>query len=254
MSDEAIAKAMTKRDAAIADLKDLERQIDAGEVDDTSAARLRSRYEVEIADALVTVDAIVAGDNRDRSKRRTWFGVGLFIAVAGVAVFAVTQAIEPRPDGGFATGGVASDVVADGPVDLADITNEEMEAVIAANPDIPGMRLALGRRYVEEGDFSAALPHYLYVLERDENPEALMYLGWMTYLSGDPATGAALLERSLTADQGNELAAWFLANALFHGVGDRAGAVPLLEQVIASESAPPDIIAEAQRMLAEEAP
>jgi cytochrome c-type biogenesis protein CcmH/NrfG len=113
------------------------------------------------------------------------------------------------------------------------------------------MRLALARRYVEAGDFSSALPHYFYILERGPNAEALMYMGWMAYLSDEPETGAGLLEQSLELDPENLLAQWFLANARYHGLGDRAGAVPLLEAVIASGLAPVDIAAEAQRMIDE---
>ena len=78
-----------------------------------------------------------------------------------------------------------------------------------------------------------------------------MYVGWMTYLSGDPTTGASLLERSLVIRPDDPLAQWFLANARFHGLGDRAGAVPLLEAVATSGEAPPDIVEEAQQMIAE---
>jgi cytochrome c-type biogenesis protein CcmH/NrfG len=127
-----------------------------------------------------------------------------------------------------------------------------MEAVVAANPDIIPMRLALARRYVEAGDFSAALPHYFEVLERDErNAEALMYMGWMTYLSGDAATGVALIEQSLESAPGDVLAMWLLANARYYGLGDETGAVPLLEAVLASGLAPDEIVAEAEQMLAE---
>jgi cytochrome c-type biogenesis protein CcmH/NrfG len=127
-----------------------------------------------------------------------------------------------------------------------------MEAVVAANPEVIPMRLALARRYVEAGDFSSALPHYFEVLERDaRNPEALMYMGWMTYLSGDAETGVALIEQSLEVAPGDILATWLLANARYYGLGDRAGAVPLLEAVLASGLAPPEIVAEAEQMIAE---
>ncbi len=78
-----------------------------------------------------------------------------------------------------------------------------------------------------------------------------MYVGWMTYLSGDPGTGAGLLEESLAVRPGDPLASWFLANAIFHGLGEPEGAIPHLETVLESREAPPDIAAEAQRMLDE---
>lgn len=238
-----------RRDRALDDLIALRAQEAAGELDPESAAALRLRYETEAAEALQALQS----SDRDasstgRSPARVAVAVGGFAVLAVIVVVALVNAVEPRPEGGFATGGPETVTT----LDLSTVSNEEMEAVVAANPDIVPMRLALARRYVEAGDFSAALPHYFAVLEREErNPEALMYLGWMTYLSGDAPTGVALLEQSLESAPGDLLATWLLANARFHGLGDKAGAVPLLEAVLASGAAPPDIVAEAEAMLAE---
>ena len=189
----------------------------------------------------------MADEPEGRSPRRIALAVTGFAVVAVLIVVGLVKAVEPRTAGGFATGGPETSTI-----DLSTLSNEEMEAVVAANPDVIPMRLALARRYVEAGDFSAALPHYFAVLEQEErNPEALMYLGWMTYVSGDAATGVALIEQSLEAAPGDLLATWLLANARYHGLGDRAGAVPLLEAVLASGQAPPDIVAQAEQMIAE---
>jgi hypothetical protein len=60
----------------------------------------------------------------------------------------------------------------------------------------------------------------------------------------------ALIEQSLEVP-GDILATWLLANARYYGLGDRAGAVPLLEAVLASGLAPPEIVTEAEQMVAE---
>jgi len=239
-----------RRDRALSDLVDLDRQVGSGEIPATDAEVLRRRYRAEAADAIAALDRLddaPAADPGRRTRTRTWVGVGLFAVVAVGAVIGIASAVRPRDDGPL-TGGPAAPPTT---VDLSQVTNEEMEQVVAANPDITPMRLALARRYVEEGDFSSALTHYLYILERGDEPEALMYVGWMTYLSGDAETGVALLERSLQIAPGEPLAQWFLANALFHGTGDRSAALPLLEAVIASGKAPDDIVEEAEAMLAE---
>lgn len=246
MTDPRRVRLQERRDRALADIVDLEGQVDAGEIGADEAARLRARYRAEVADALAALDRLDGGAPT-RSARRTWMGLGIFAVVALLAVLGIARAVKPRAEGGFITGGISTPTT----IDLSRISNEEMEEVVAANPDVLPMRLALGRRYIEDGDFSAALPHYMYVLERGPNAEALMYVGWMTYLSGDAETGAALLERSLDVSPGEPLAQWFLANARFHGLGDRAGAVPLLEAVLGSEEAPPEVVAEAEAMLAE---
>jgi tetratricopeptide (TPR) repeat protein len=238
-----------RRDRALDDLIALRAQEGSGELDPETAAVLRLRYEAEAAAALSALEApAVAAPPQGRSLRRILFAVGGFALIAAVLAVALVKAVEPRPDGGFVTGGADTATT----LDLSTVSNEQMEAVVAANPDVIPMRLALARRYVEAGDFSSALPHYFAVLDRDpRNPEALMYLGWMTYLSGDPTTGVALLEQSLEAAPGDVLATWLLANARFYGLGDKAGAVPLLEAVLDSGQAPADIVAEAERMIAE---
>ncbi len=248
MSDARVRLLEQRRDQSIADLRALDAQVAAGEIAADDAARLRRRYETDVADALEAIDAARGAAPAGRSARRVWFGVVAFAVAAAGVVFALTRAVEPRDDTGPLSG-VAADVVTSG-VDLSTITDQQMEEVVAANPDITDMRLALARRYVEEGDFSSALPHYLYVLNQGPNAEALMYVGWMTYLSGDPDTGASLLERSLSMAPDDVLAQWFLANVRYTGLNDVAGALPLLQAVIDSGQAPDDVVAEARSMMA----
>lgn len=252
MSDPRRTHLLEQRDQALDDLLDLERQVETGEIDAAHSTALRSRYEADAADAMRAIDALDADPaRRGRSGRRILIGVGIFVAAAVVVTVALVNAVEPRPEGGFVTGGVAADVEANGGVDLSTVTNEEMEAVVAQNPDIIPMRLALARRYIEDGDFSSALGHYMYVLDREDNAEALMYVGWMTYVSGDATTGASLLERSLQASPGEPLAQWFLANIYMSGLDDPEAAIPLLEAVIASGVAPQDVVDAAETMLEE---
>ena len=99
---------------------------------------------------------------------RVLVGFLLFAIAAGAVAFAVVKAVEPRREGGIVTGGIVSDAV-DDPVSLDDVTNTELEAVVAANPDIIGMRLALARRYFEAGDYSASFGHYFEVVQQDSN-------------------------------------------------------------------------------------
>lgn len=248
MSGAAIRLLEQRRDLAISDLAALEAQVAAGEMGAADADRLRRRYQGDVADALAAIDAAGEMPPQGRSPARVWTGIVVFALAAAAVVFALTRAVQPRDDTGDLSG-VAADVAAEGGVDLSTVTDEELEAVVAANPDIFPMRLALARRYVEAGDFSSALPHYLYVLDRGPDAEALMYVGWMTYLSGDAATGESLLRSSLDIAPDDLLATWFLANVHYYGLDDPAGAVPLLQRVIDSGVAPADIVAEAQTMI-----
>lgn len=251
MTDPRLTQLEERRDQVLTDLHDLETQVAAGEIDAAAGAKLKRRYESAAVEVMNSIDNLRPTEPTGRSRRRMLLGIGAFVVGAAVITFSLISAVEPRPEGGFAASGVAADVIQDSAVDLSTITNEEMEEVVAANPEIIPMRLALARRYVEAGDFSSALPHYMFVLDREANPEALTYVGWMTYVSGDAETGAALLRRSLEVLPGDPLAEWFLANTLFYGTGETAEAIQLLEAVLRYEELPDEIAVEAQRMLDE---
>jgi tetratricopeptide (TPR) repeat protein len=95
------------------------------------------------------------------------------------------------------------------------------------------MRLQLAHRYFDQQDLDAALEHYLAVLDREPNPEALSRVGWITFLSGEPELAVQLLEESLARQPDDPVATWFLANVRLYGLGDPARAVPLLEELLA---------------------
>lgn len=125
--------------------------------------------------------------------------------------------------------------------DLAEVSNETMEAVIAANaehPQVDGMRLALAERYYETGDFRSAFPHYLAVAESPNaaDPEAvtaLIRLGWMAWEgNGEAATAIDLLDQALAIDPGSDPARYLKAQVLWCGTGDTAGAAELLQAVL----------------------
>jgi tetratricopeptide (TPR) repeat protein len=126
--------------------------------------------------------------------------------------------------------------------DLDDVSNETMEAVIAANADHPqvdGMRLALAERYYEIGDFQAAFPHYLEVAEsaNASDPQvvaALTRLGWMAWEGNAEAeTATQLLDEALAIDPGSDTARYLKAQVLWCGSGARDEAADLLEDVLA---------------------
>lgn len=179
----------------------------------------------------------------DPRRRATVGTLALLVAFGGVAVFAA-RSLSSRPEGGFVTGNAARD--------LSTVTNQEMEEVLAANPDVVGMRLALANRYFEAGEFSSAVGHYLEVLDRQPgNPEALARVGWMAYLSHEAETAAGYEERALEVAPGYAEAKWFLANIRLYGLDDPAGAVPLLEELVALPDLPADFRGEVEARLIE---
>lgn len=232
------------------DRVDVEQQVASGELDESAAELLRDRYSQEESElANVPVDDAAAGGTRPRVNYRVLAGTALFAVAIVAIVILVANAIEDRAPGEFVTGNIDSR-------DLSEVSTEEMEDVVAEFPNVTGMRLALARRYFDQGDFSAALPHYLVVLENDPNePEANANVGWMTFLS-DPSqadTAAAFLERSLAAAPGFGQATFYLANVRLYGLDDPAGAEELLIELADTDDLPQDVRDTIEQMLDEAA-
>lgn len=239
------------------DLAELDDQVDSGELDPETAERLRATYAAERDEVQRELEQ-VSGDHPPspvRSRRRMLIGTAILGIGAIVVIAAAVVSLRDRDPGGAATGGIVDEVVSDGGVDLSTVTNEELEAVVAQNPGVVGMRMALARRYFQAGDFSKALDHYLIVLEAGENPEALANVGWMTHLSGRSDLAVSFLTRALEIAPDYPQASWFLGLTLYEGRGDPCGAIEHFEDVLDAEAAPADVRAGAERLLraAEEA-
>ena len=232
-----------RRAQALRDLEEVDAQEASGELDAETADRLRATYRQEAAGVDAALDDLddkagTDGPAAGASRRRLFLGAGALAAAAAVVVFVLVQSVEDRGEGEFITG---NDQVAGGR-DLSAVSNAELEEVVADNPDILPMRLALAGRYFEAGNFSAALPHYLVVLELDAtNAEALAHTGWMTYLSGEPETASSLLERALATEPEYLQAALWQAEVLVYGLDQPARAVPLLDLVEGSAELPAEV-------------
>jgi cytochrome c-type biogenesis protein CcmH/NrfF len=172
-----------------------------------------------------------------RPRRRIFAITLIVVAILGATGFTVTRALVPRPAGGYvtgieATGAGQSDQVPAGGRDLSKVSDAELEAVVAANPDVAGMRLALAHRYFDRRDYRRALEHYKAVLDRQPDPEALSHLGWITFAAIKRADLAAeLLERSLERQPNDPEALWFLANVQLYGLKDAGAAVGTLTRL-----------------------
>lgn len=240
-----------------ADLVELAEQVEAGEVDEETAARLRADYLAEATELRRQLEEAggadaVPGDEAEVRGRSPWrVAAGAAVLIVSTA-FVVGLAFRTAERGDAnVVDGVVADVVSGRGVDLSQVTNEQMEEVVAANPDVVPMRLALARRYFEEGDFDRAFDHYMAVLERQQEPEALAAVGWMSYLSGRPDLAISFLERAVALAPDYPQAWWWLANTRMYGLDDPTGAVEPLRRVLEYEDLPPEVRAEAERMLEE---
>lgn len=257
------------------ELEDLDRQVEAGDLDTVTAEGLRTKYLAELdrlmdklgdesdlyrarepADATAIGEQLPREDNDVPSGRwqgrltgRSLAGVTLVaVAIAVIGVFAVNSLSGPSTVGAE---GIASDVITGGDgTDLASISNEEMERVVAENPNVVGMRLALARRYFQEGDFENALDHYMVILDADQHPEALANVGWMTYLSGRPDVALGYVEAALDRQPNMLTALWFLGN-IQSALGNYDAAVAALTVIVESDEIPADIKASAEALIVE---
>ena len=233
-----------RRDQALRDLVDLERQVGDGELPADVADGLRQTYERTAATALAllaapTPDGEAAPQPPDRSSwRGRWAAYGLALAVAlFAAVVLLPVYLGERPTGGAVSGNEAlgSALPAQGgtaPRDLSTVTNEEMEDVVAENPDVLDMRLALAHRYLDEADYLAAARHYLVALDREpRNVEAQSHYGWLLMQTGEPDQAIDYVDRALAQDPREVEALWFKANIVLYGLSDPAGALTVLDEL-----------------------
>jgi cytochrome c-type biogenesis protein CcmH/NrfG len=184
----------------------------------------------------------VAESSRPAEKSRARLmigGVVLLLVFAGIVVVAANS-LQDRP----AAAAGAADI---GEEDLSAVSNETMEAVIAANlddPQINGMRLALAERYFDSGDYRSAFPHYLEVAEDPEATEpeaitALVRLGWMAFDgNGEVETATRLIDEALVIDPDSQLALYVRARVLWCGSGDHEQAVGTFEALLAQPALP----------------
>ena len=234
-----------QRTLILRDIEEVEQQLAEGELDRATADRLIDRYRLElqsleVSDQPEITDRIEEEATQSAPSGRRWAGTLLLIGVVLIVAITAFLAVRPREDG-FITGNPPT------PIDLSEVTNDQMEAVIAANPDIPeiaAMQLALADRYFEEGSFSEALPHYLDALEGTLDPprraRGLARVGWMSYLSGNVDLALSYLRGARSIDSGYTETNLFLGFLLLEQE-DFEGALEQLTPLLEDEGLPDDI-------------
>lgn len=233
------------------DLAELSDQVEAGEIDEETAARLRRSYARERDDAARKLaaagpDADPQADTPDRPtvtrpRGRMLAGAAILVVALAVAVGMAGRLAGDRSD-------ATPDTTAAGTAfDPSAFSNETLEAVIAGAEDdpavadqLPFMRFRLAERYFEAGDFQKAFPHYEKIIEGDPPPDlaaaALTRVAWIVWLgNGEVDLAMGLLDRALEIVPGQTDALYVKGQLLWCGMGDAASAVPLFERVAADE-------------------
>ena len=118
-------------------------------------------------------------------------------------------------------------------MDLSKVSDAAMERVVAENPDVIGMRLALAERYFRAGSYDLASVHYTKALQQEPaNGVALAHLGWINYQVGRTAESARMLDRAVRTEEDPFDALWFQANVRLFGQSDPRGAVDSLDALL----------------------
>jgi len=248
------------------DLAELDEQVAAGEIDGATAERLRTAYRAERAaleDELEAIpegppgpvssdETIVVEGTASRRPSRAFVGSAAVIVAAILVAVVAVSSLQEKTSAGEMTDGVATDVLeGQGGVDLGSVSAEEMEAVVAQNPEIVGMRIALAQRYLDEGNLDKGLEHYRIALGIEpDDPTLNAWVGWLTLLAGDPDGAEPYVVRALEIEPDYPQAYWFLANIRLER-GDNEGAVEPLETLLGYDDIPADILTEVEALLEE---
>lgn len=242
------ARAQVRRD-----LDDLAVQVAAGDIEAEAAAHLEAAYRAELAETEAALaDAAQPATPLPRSRRRVVAGAAIVLASLAVVVVAAGAFLVDRPD---ATSGVAGGLEGD----PSEYSNETLAAVIAASADHPridGMRLALGERYFEEGDYSAAFPYFLDVASSEratdiEIATALTRLGWMAYDGNDEVdTALGLLAEARRLAPEEPYPRYLEGVVRWCGSDDPSAAIEAFREVLAAGVTDADVRARVEADLA----
>lgn len=242
-----------RRDHVEQDLIELADQIDVGEIDAATATRLEAAYRAELAEIETALAALDGGaeageSSASLSPRRAIVGTLALVATFTVAIVFIGGDTVPSQQG--AAAGVDA-TPRSAPATAAAL--DSMEQAAAANPGNVGLRLAIADVYFQREEFSASLSHYLAALEADPTPQqesiALGRVGWMAFITGQMEAADGYLTRSLDSDPTNVEGRLFLGYLRLFGFDDPAGAIPLLEDVLADPDLSAELQAEVQQTL-----
>lgn len=262
---------LERRELALRDLEELSDQVEAGEIDDETAARLRSGYERELEQVEAALGELPAtespratptpkrsaakpieseADGAGRSPGRVAVGAVVLLASLTLVIFYAARDTEPDP---LAVGGGSA--MGDLTVDPDSVSNEQLEAVVAANPEITAMRMALADRYFGAEEYGASLDHYLYIAENStipsEESKALGRIGWMAYITDQAEAAASYMDESLRLDPTNPEAILYRGFITMYGLGDPEAAIPQLEAALELTNLSDNVVSQINEALEE---
>ena len=265
-NQEAYDRATGRRDIARTDLEELAQQVDDGELDEETAAELRSGYEAELAAAEAALAELgsppavkkpkPAAESKAPSEKgqpeqktgtlntRLLVGAGILIAALVVILISVQNSSEP-------------DQTATGPIpgagDGADLC-AELEAALSDHSD-DQFRLALADCYSGTGNAMSAIEHYRTVAEDTaaspaDTARANVGLGLLNLQIGELQTTADYMSTALGEDANNVEAKYYLGMLLIYDLGDPEGGAEYLQSVLEAGNLPETVVLDIETALA----
>lgn len=251
------------RDAVLADIVELDQQVTDGEIPEQHAQRLRADYEAAVARALAALEQLPTEQpRRPRAATGTIARRTAYVATIAVAALAagvlLPRYLAPRPDNGTVSGNVAQSQrgpatetkPASPPRDLSTVSNAQMEAVIARNPNVIGMRLALAERYLEDDNLDKAAEHYGTALEQQpDNPRVLAGAGRLLLAQGKPRLAMTYADRALANAPSSAAGLLLRAEITAAEPGDARAVRPVLADLLARPALDSDLRRRAEDLL-----
>jgi tetratricopeptide (TPR) repeat protein len=242
---------LERKRQALAALRELEFEHEAGHLSDDDYADLRARYEAEAAAALTELDRIGTIEPRETPprvseaavrSRSAWrhpavLGTGaVALLLFGVALgMLVVRHTAPDPMAGVPPMGARP---------LAAIDAEPAPGAAGQDPATPlppevvsGM-LQAARSALFAGQYSQAISAYQAILRRDpRNVDALTHLGLIVALGGHADEALATIDRALAVDPQYPPALLYRGQVLYEQKQDTPGAIKSWEKFL--QVAPP---------------
>jgi hypothetical protein len=210
-----LAELEDERSFLLRSLDDLDREHDAGDIEDTDYETLHDGYTARAATVLRAIESQQATlpPKRPRNWARIGLWSGVLLLVAVLAGVLVAWASGDRLPGDTSSGNIAESV-----------TSKLAEA-----------------RALQGSDLKGAIQRYDEVLRVEpDNAEALAYRGWLVALVGSQANAADLiqsgeqsLQRAMQVAPGYADPFCFEAIVRFRIANDAAGASPAVNQCLA---------------------
>ena len=224
---DALAGLEEQRRFLLSSLRDLERERDAGDLDEDDYRTLRDDYTARAAAVLHAIDENKAGLVRERTGRRRSTKATPLV-VAGVLLVAIVAGVLVASSSGERVPG---------------------QTVTGAVPSNATDQMTQAQQLLAQGRAVDALKLYDQVLKQDpNNGQALTFRGWILEAAGLHDEALASLSKAASVDPGFTMSRYFKGMVLLEGKNDPAAAIPEFEAFLATKP-PAEAAATAQQAL-----